>query len=237
MRITFCWDDGALQDQKLFALHEKYALPGMFFVPTRNCEGRDVLTPQMIRHARSPWVAFGAHTDDHVYLTQIPPEQIESQVTANQRYLQEILGEPVEDFCLPGGKYKKEMLPLLYRHFKTVRTADTMCFHNQGPLYRPSFHFYPRGVKSLAGNALRNASLPEAWFVWRRRDVPYFALLQKLLEYEQGRDGAHVMIWGHSWEIEELGLWDELEALFVLCRANYRECCVPYRALRPAAGK
>ena len=29
MRITFCWDDGALQDQKLFALHEKYALPGM----------------------------------------------------------------------------------------------------------------------------------------------------------------------------------------------------------------
>lgn len=36
MKISFSWDDGTLEDQKLFELHEKYRIPGMFFVPTRN---------------------------------------------------------------------------------------------------------------------------------------------------------------------------------------------------------
>lgn len=30
MKIIFSWDDGALEDQKLFELHEKYKIPGMF---------------------------------------------------------------------------------------------------------------------------------------------------------------------------------------------------------------
>ncbi|EFB75178.1 polysaccharide deacetylase family protein [Subdoligranulum variabile] len=236
MRIIFCWDDGALQDQKLFALHEKYELPGMFFVPTSNREGREVLTPAMIRQARSPWVAFGGHTHSHVYLTQIPAEQIEPEISANQNYLQEVLGEPIAHFCLPGGKYKREMLPLLYRYFRTVRTADTMCFRNRGPLYRPALHFYPRGVKSLLGNALRNHSFPEARLVWARRREPYFTLLRELLQYEEPRNDAMVMIWGHSWEIEELQLWEELEALFALCSTRYRSCCIPYDAIDAAGG-
>ena len=49
MKIIFSWDDGALEDQKLFELHEKYKIPGMFFVPTFNREGRKVLTKEMIR--------------------------------------------------------------------------------------------------------------------------------------------------------------------------------------------
>lgn len=231
MRLTFCWDDGALQDQKLFALHEKYELPGIFFVPTKNCEGRDVLTPQMLRQARSKWVSFGAHTDSHVYLTRIPYEQIEPEISANQKYLEDVLGEPIVHFCLPGGKYKKEMLPLLYRYFKTVRTADTMCFHNDGSLYRPSIHVYPRGVKSLIGNAIRNKSFSEGWQVWKYRQEPYFSIVQKLLQYEQKKETATVMIWGHSWEIEELGLWDELEQLFALCGKQYRASCCAYESL------
>lgn len=30
MKIAFSWDDGALEDRKLFELHEKYEIPGMF---------------------------------------------------------------------------------------------------------------------------------------------------------------------------------------------------------------
>ena len=49
MKIVFTWDDGALEDLKLFELHRKYNIPGMFFVPNFNKEGREVLTPEMIR--------------------------------------------------------------------------------------------------------------------------------------------------------------------------------------------
>ena len=39
MRVIFSWDDGAPQDKKMYELHEKYKIPGMFFVPTKNREG------------------------------------------------------------------------------------------------------------------------------------------------------------------------------------------------------
>ena len=72
MKIAFSWDDGALEDQKLFELHEKYEIPGMFFVPTRNREGREVVTPEIMRIAESRYIRFGGHTENHTYLTSIP---------------------------------------------------------------------------------------------------------------------------------------------------------------------
>ena len=65
MKIVFSWDDGALEDLKLFKLHEKYNIPGMFFVPTKNRENRGVLTPQMIKEANPNLISFGAHTQNH----------------------------------------------------------------------------------------------------------------------------------------------------------------------------
>ena len=60
MKLALSWDDGALEDRRLFDLHEKYQIPGMFFVPTRNKEGRSVLTPDMLRNAESEYVSLAA---------------------------------------------------------------------------------------------------------------------------------------------------------------------------------
>lgn len=87
MKIIFSWDDGALEDQKLFELHEKYKIPGMFFVPTFNREGRKVLTKEMIRSSESEYVQFGGHTQNHTYLTSIPLEDVEEEVLLNKNYL------------------------------------------------------------------------------------------------------------------------------------------------------
>ena len=103
MKIIFSWDDGALEDQKLFELHEKYKIPGMFFVPTFNREGRKVLTKEMIRSSESEYVQFGGHTQNHTYLTSIPLEDVEEEVLLNKNYLQECLGHEIKHFCLPGG--------------------------------------------------------------------------------------------------------------------------------------
>ena len=211
MKIAFSWDDGALEDQKLFELHEKYEIPGMFFVPTKNREGRAVLTPEMMRKAESKYISFGGHTENHTYLTDIPLNIVESEVAMNKQYLEFELGHKINDFCLPGGRYNQQILKIVKEYYSTVRTADTMNFvYREGPL-KPAFHFYPRGKKSLIGNAIRNHSYKQAGYVIAHYGMGYFELVDKFIGYESQKQNDIVMIWGHSWEIEKFGLWKELD--------------------------
>ena len=229
MKIAFSWDDGALEDRKLFELHEKYEIPGMFFVPTRNREGREVLTPQMMREAESKYVSFGGHTENHTYLTSIPFGEVEQEVLLNKKYLEDVLGHEIEDFCLPGGKYTPEILEIVNRHYKTIRTADTMNFKYTGGELKPAIHFYPRGSKSLLGNAVKNQSISQGVYIALHYKVNYFEFISNLIRNEQSKKDSVVMVWGHSWELEKKQLWDELEKLmrqdFVRMNAVcYQEC-------------
>ena len=230
MRIAFSWDDGAIEDKKLFQLHDKYEIPGMFFVPTKNREGRNVLSPEDIKKAESEYVSFGGHTYNHTYLTSIPIDQVENEIVQNKRYLECILEHPINDFCFPGGKYNQEILEIVYKHFKTARTADTMNFHYEtGPL-KPSFHFYPRGYKSLVGNAFRNGSFDVLAYLFVHSKNDYFTIIRDIIERESSSDKT-IMIWGHSWEIEEFKLWRELENMFSYLSSCKRESIVRYEAI------
>ena len=225
MKLAFSWDDGAQEDRRLFELHEKYRIPGMFFVPTRNREGRSVLTPEMLRGAESSYVSFGGHTENHVYLTEIPPEQVDGEIARNKRYLEDTLGHGIDHFCLPGGKYNESILKAAFRHYQTVRTADTMKFRHEGKLLKPSFHIYPRGNKSLLGNAARNHSIAQLLYVAVHFREDYFSLIRDLLDRESKKEGNTVVLWGHSWELEKFSLWDEVEAIMKIANAYG---CVPY---------
>ena len=228
MKIAFSWDDGAPEDQKLFNLHEKYEIPGMFFVPNRNREGRAVLSPQQIKNSESKYVSFGGHTYNHTYLTDIPIEDVEKEVLENKYYLEDILGHEIPDFCLPGGKYNNQIVEIIYRHFKTIRTADTMNFLYREGILKPSIHFYPRGNKSLIGNAKRGNSYSELLYLLPRLNKTYFELVNGLIKLESKKNSSIVVIWGHSWEIEEYGLWGELENLFNYLVNQYSEYIVSY---------
>ena len=216
MKIAFSWDDGALEDQKLFALHEKYGIPAIFFVPTRNCEGRDVITPAIMRKAESRYVSFGGHTENHRYLTQIPITDVDAEVLHNKEYLEDALGHEISDFCLPGGKYDTKIADIVYHYYKTIRTADTMNFSYRGGLLKPAIHFYPRGNKSLLGNALRNKSYVQAAYVATHYKMNYFDLVTELIETEQYNEESVIIIWGHSWELAQYQLWDKLEKVMQL---------------------
>lgn len=229
MKVAFSWDDGALEDQKLFELHEKYEIPGMFFVPTRNREGREVLTPEMLRGAESEYVQFGGHTENHTYLTSIPLDEVEQEVLLNKVFLENTLGHEIEDFCLPGGKYTPEILDIVNKHYKTIRTADTMNFKYTGGALKPAIHFYARGSKSLLGNAVRNRSITQGAYIALHCNMDYFELISNLIRNEQEKKDSVVMVWGHSWELEKEHLWGKLEEImkqdFVKKNAvSYQEC-------------
>ena len=52
----------------------------------------------------------------------------------------------------------------------------------------------------------------------RHFNEDYFEVINRLVEYERTNDNRIVMIWGHSWEIEKLGLWNKLEHLMKMAK-------------------
>ena len=226
MKVAFSWDDGALADLKLFKLHEKYGIPAIFFVPTYNSEGRAVLSRKEIKENRSELISFGGHTKSHKYLTRVNEQEIEEEILSNKTYLEDTLGEEVPHFCLPGGAYDDSILKVAFTYFKTVRTADTMNFRNPTNLCKPSIHVFDRGNKSLFGNALRNKNIKDALYVLRNYTMGYFDNVYRLLE-RHAKDESTIVVWGHSWEIEEYNLWNRVDAIMKIF-LDYRESIVKY---------
>lgn len=221
-RVCFTWDDGCPSDLKLIDLHNKYNIPGMFFVPNCNREGRPVLTKEQIRENYSSLIRFGGHTQNHIYLTELDIARAEKEVRNNQEYLESLTGEPIRHFCFPGGMYNKDLLDMVLKYYDTARTVDTVVFDSNGPLIRPSFHLYPRGKRSLLLNSIRNKNWNAMLYFTTHHKLDYFDLICRYVEkLIKTNCDCRIIFWGHSWEIEELDLWQYIEKLFMLFSDSY----------------
>ena len=228
-KVYFTWDDGCTTDLKLFELHKKYNIPGLFFVPNCNREGRPVLTKEQIRENHSNLIKFGGHTQNHIYLTELYIARAEKEVKNNQEYLETIIGEPVRNFCFPGGMYNRELLDIVLKYFDTARTVDTVVIDSNGPLIKPSFHLYPRGKKSLILNSIRHKNWEATRYFTTHHKLEYFDLIGGYVEslIKSNRE-CNIIFWGHSWEIEELDLWRYIEKIFIMLSDNYPASIASY---------
>lgn len=225
MKICFSWDDGAVEDEKLISLHEHFSIPATFFIPTYNREGRAVISSDIIKKTESEIIRFGGHTANHTYLTDIPFSEVENEIVSNKSYLEDLLGHEISDFCFPGGRYNEKILQKVYEYYKTARSADTMNFSYNEGIFKPTFHFYPRGLKSLLGNGIRNMNIRETLFVLMKYKNDYFEMIKKFLDFENNESEKIIAIWGHSWELEKFDLWDKL---IDLMKYTKKFECVPY---------
>ena len=234
LKLSFSWDDGALEDLHLVRLLEKYEIPATLFIPTENKEGRKVLSPSDIKSVHSELIAIGAHTQHHTYLTELPLDKVHEEVVLNKKYLEDVLGISINDFSFPGGKYNRDIFSIIQNEFQTYRTADTMCSHLNKYIIKPTFHFYPRGKKSLLANALRHkdALFFECIKNMLRTD-DYFELLRFLMDAAlKSQNVFFIHIWGHSWELVQFSLWQELDKMLnwisVTCKNDICKYPNPY---------
>lgn len=237
IQISFSWDDGSPLDKKIFDLHEKYQFPAVLFVPNKNCEGLETLSKADIKAmANSKIITFGGHTRNHVYLTEIPLENVFDEVADNKKYLEDIVQKNVDYFCFPGGKYNKDVFKEISSEFKIFRTAGTMSSNFSKIVRTPTFHFYPRGRKSLLLNSLRNKDKIFFDCLKKIGEKDYFELIKEIISSASKKDKLYqIHIWGHSWEIENLGLWEKLESLFAFLKSNYSESIVGFNGEKAVA--
>ena len=204
----------------------------MFLIPTMNREGRVVINDVVIRRAKSKFIDFGGHTKNHVYLTDILISDVDAEIKDNKDYLEDILGQEVKHFCFPGGKYNSEIIDVVKKYYKTTRTADTMSFVAKDDfLIKPAIHLYPRGKKSIIGNCLRNKSYKEMICVIHNIRHSDFDIYKRLLLEDVSDVNKDIIIWGHSWEINEKGLWYEVESMFRFINEGFLSSVVHYDCL------
>ncbi len=74
------------------------------------------MTWDEVRELYQGGVSFGAHTHNHVILTNCSQEEAEQEIVSSRDVLSERLGEPVRMFSFPNGDYHKQHVDILKRH-------------------------------------------------------------------------------------------------------------------------
>jgi len=67
-----------------------------------------MMTSQQVRALRSGGMEIGAHTVSHPILTRLSSAAARTEIEASRTFLAELLGEPIELFAYPNGKFGQD---------------------------------------------------------------------------------------------------------------------------------
>lgn len=229
--ITTSWDDGHPLDRRVAELLAKYGLTGTFYIPLQN--SRPVMSGAEIRRL-SETFEIGAHTVDHVVLTEVSRETAEKQIRESKVKLEDITGKPCEAFCFPKGRFHRSHIGMVSRAgFQCARTVELLS--TQFPRFRGQIYLIPTTVQAtpqswtayIRNCATRLAPRNIVNFVEHGRKRNWSEIGWSMLE-DVARHGGVFHLWGHSWEIEGRNQWSQLESVFRQMRELHATVrCVP----------
>jgi peptidoglycan/xylan/chitin deacetylase (PgdA/CDA1 family) len=215
--VTTSWDDGDRFDLKLAELLRSRGIRGTFYVPATPYRGRSALDRTELRVLSSEGFEVGAHGFSHKLLWRLPAEELAREVGPCKPILEDILGTEVRMFCYPRGRYDSNVTHTLkeagYWGARTVRMLATRLEFN--PFEMPTtVQIFPHPKSSYLRN-VANARKMEGLHVCLahvRRLGNWLELGERLFDSVL-QEGGIWHLYGHSWEIDELRLWDDLKRI------------------------
>lgn len=212
--FTLSIDDGHPSDMKMAELLDKHGFNATFFVPIKNCEGLEVVTPDQLRELGRRF-DIGAHTFDHRFLSNVTALEAYHQIAEGNKELEDILGRKVAGFCYPGGKYGKRDVNLVRASgFRYARSTMNLRFDaGDQPYEMPTtLQFFPHDRSVFVRNFVKSG-----WWLKRKEGLrlammhdDWLDRLYALFDHACEHDKVF-HLWGHSWEIDKLDAWDELD--------------------------
>jgi len=206
-------DDGHPLDLRMADLLQSYEIKATFYLPITNQEGAPVLSPTNMRElARS--FEVGSHTRSHRFLNTLHGAEAWREIIDGKQQLQDQIGEEVEGFCYPGGRYHHlHKLQVRSAGFRYARTTQNLRIDLEFPLYEmpTTAQFYPHTRSVFFRNFISQRH-------WRKRSEAlsvslasedWLIRLQTLLDLAIEQRGVF-HLWCHSIDIEKLQLWGQL---------------------------
>jgi peptidoglycan-N-acetylglucosamine deacetylase len=216
-RFSMSVDDGHPLDLRMADLLQSHEIKATFYLPITNQEGAPVLSPTNMRElARS--FEVGSHTRSHRFLNTLHGAEAWREIIDGKQQLQDQLGEEVEGFCYPGGRYHHlHKLQVRSAGFRYARTTQNLRIDLEFPLYEmpTTAQFYPHTRSVFFRNFISQRH-------WRKRSEAlsvslasddWLIRLQTLLDLAIEQRGVF-HLWCHSIDIEKLQLWGQLDEFF-----------------------
>ncbi|MBB1286137.1 polysaccharide deacetylase family protein [Flavisolibacter sp. BT320] len=220
--ITTSWDDGHPLDFKLAALLDKYNIKGTFYIPKSNQEHK-VMSEAEIKMLAQHF-EIGGHTLTHARLGGLGKERVYEEIDGCYRWLTAILDKLPVSFCFPGGVYDTVSIKQATDSgFKVLRTTELLSIKTTvaEALTPTTLQLYEHSRSTYLKHLLKRRKVNN--FLHWLQSLASSNLL-KLVDYylhKLDREGGCLHLWGHSWEIEQYGLWQKLElVLKQLCNLS-----------------
>jgi hypothetical protein len=215
--VTTSWDDGDRRDLRLAELLRSREIRGTFYVPITPYMGRPALSHDELRALSSEGFEIGAHGFSHKHLWKLSAPQLAEEINPCKPILEDIVGSEVRMFCYPRGRYDSNVVRAVkeagYWGARTVRMLAT------GAKFKPfevptTVQAVPHRRFGYVKNVARARKMEGLQVLLARMTwLGNWIELGKSLFDSVLENGGIWHLWGHSWEIDELGLWKDLEEM------------------------
>jgi peptidoglycan-N-acetylglucosamine deacetylase len=215
--VTTSWDDGDPSDLRVAELLSARGLGGTFYIPIKGHHKSDRMDSVKLRSLAAHGFEIGAHGVSHPNLPQCGPRELVQEVETCKKQLEDDLNREVRIFAYPRGRYSTSVISCLKQAgYVGARTTRMLARELVIDPYKmpTSVHVYPHSKSDYIKNLARALDLGRAWeYITQLSQATGWPELAKLLFDLVLREGGIWHLYGHSWEIEELGLWDSLEEI------------------------
>ena len=244
--VTTSWDDGDPRDLRIAEMLQSLGVRATFYVPIIGYNGGPTLSPVETRLLATQGFEIGAHGLSHHTLPKFRGKELKREVSVCKARLEEILGDPVRMFSYPKGRYSARVVRgLKDAGYEGARTTRIMaCDLRFDSFEMPTtLQVYPHKRSTYIKNILRAGNFRRFcdYAIRFRECETWVELGKRLFDRVLSEGGVWHMV-GHSWEIEQMGLWDQLRemieyvsghenALYLTNREVLRNrACEAYRA-------
>jgi peptidoglycan/xylan/chitin deacetylase (PgdA/CDA1 family) len=221
--VTTSWDDGDRADLKLAELLRTRGIHGTFYIPITPYDARPALGHAELRLLSAEGFEIGAHGFSHKHLCRLTTEELAEEINPCKPMLEEILGVEVRMFCYPRVRYDRNVAHALKdAGYSGARTARMLATRMQfKPFEMPvTVQVFPHRKFSYFKNVIRAGRVEglRAYLANRKSLGNWLELGMSLFDSVL-QDGGVWHLTGHSWEIEENGLWQDLARMLdYVCR-------------------
>lgn len=217
--VTTSWDDGDSSDLKVAEMLTSRRLPGTFYIPIKGHIMGDHRASRMslvqLRDLASQGFEIGAHGVSHPNLPECSAEQLLIEVDGGKNRLEDDLSQAVTMFAYPRGRHSDKVISALKRaSFAGARTTAMLAWKlDFDPFRMPtSVHAFPHSRLEYFRNLARSCDFRRTWaYITQLHCADNWVDIAKTYFDSVLKFGGLWHLYGHAWEIEELGLWDGLK--------------------------